>query len=151
MNVVAGVQVFVGVLYGKQGKDLSNWISKNLHEKPYWRILSEGKATIISSRSFPGAKRHDKRNFMRKILPTILDEPWTKGKRISCSKSISKLFPKNRSTGANVHYGFVAGYNQNEYAQLKTDYDKAVWMSKQEYFYPYPEGLELLKRYGLRA
>lgn len=151
MNHFAGVHVFVSVVH-INAKKFSKWRQKNLSRIPYWRIRSKGKTeektTIIAARTVPGANRRDKRHFMEKILPTILAEPWEMGRRISCSHSISQLFPRPNRDNIPVHYCFIPEDKEYEYKRLKTEEDIANWLSQQPIKQLFTAGRELLRKHG---
>jgi hypothetical protein len=153
MFLIARIHVFVLAVYIK-GKELSNWIQNNLRGIPYWWIHSEDgteiKTTIISARKFPGAERKDRRNFMTKILPTILAEPWNTGKRLWHSRSISKLFYKPKPEAKEIYYGCVPKDKVQEYANLKKSEEKAKWLSQQPDIKLYKEGKKLVRQYGFQ-
>lgn len=141
------VQVFVA--YKKErGKELSNFISryvgikcKDYHHK-HCRINGIDESVIISDRKFPGSKRIDKRNFLHDILPEILNSPWEKGQRVSFTRGLNKTKKKAKSG----EYCRLLGHVSEDYDNLHSDEERAVWIKRQAIFKLHNKGKEFLEK-----
>jgi hypothetical protein len=116
------LQVFVGSRK-EDGKELSNFCNRNLRGC-YVRIRCLGETVIISDRKFPGARRHDKKKFLREALPVILDRPWYEGTRVAYSRGFKKVPAKEPVYYARVFYDAA-----EEYKSLRSKKDKAQWIA----------------------
>lgn len=131
MEEHAGVQLFLGPKKGT-GKEITNFLQRKVPGL-YFCIYTEHGSTIISNKTFPGAVRKDKKRYLRVDLPTLLESPWTGGRRISCSTEINRTWEKQKGESTQ-HSGVkkwatVLGCWKRQFEALVTDEEKALWLS----------------------
>lgn len=149
------VHIFVGYRMEK-GKVLSNFTNQNCSGR-YCRINGIDTSVIISDRKFDGAERYDKKKFLDKNLPVIMNQAWEKGKRVSFSKEWVETLAeaeerkeeeKRLNNGITEedsgYWAMVVGNVCTEFYQLQTDKEKKDWLNKQQIYQVYPAGKKFL-------
>jgi len=135
MTKIAGAHLFVATII-KQGKSLSNFTQKKV-KGDYALIKTSNGATLISTRTFLGATRREKKKYLKVDLLEVLSSPWSRGRRVSFSSGIKRLIRSRRSRcGRDVRqiiWAAVRGRRDIEFRNLCTDEEKALWLSNNRY------------------
>lgn len=135
MTRLGGAHLFVATR-SEEGKRLSKFAHKNV-TGDYAIIKTSDGATIIATRTFPGAKRREKKKYLEADLLELLSSPWSRGRRVSFSSGISFLLRgcrnRYRRDAHQINWARVSGKRHMELEKLATDEERALWLSNNRY------------------
>lgn len=143
----AKVEAFAGIfVYTADlelvGKKLTLWIRRNLKSGKYLRLKLPERTVIIAEKSFPDCRRREKRKSLSE-LPGLLAG-------VECGRVISMRRHKRQDGGDKVKrikYGLFNGDHQIEFNALRSEFERARWLSEQKGGKLLPDGDELVRRY----
>lgn len=140
---LSGAHLFVATL-NLRAKELSNFIQKNM-KGLYVSIYTQEGPVVISTKTFPGAMRKEKRHFLDKELRALLESPWERGRRISSSSELRNYWKEDKSSSG--LFALIPYQVDDEYNKLETDQDKAVWLANQKDIKLYSAGKAFIEKH----
>lgn len=142
MKAFAGIFVYTVELL-MVGKELSLWVRRNLKSGKYLRLMLLERTVIIAEKSFPDCRRREKRKSVSE-LPGLLAQ-------VERGRIISKR-RRNRQGGSEkvkrIKYGLFNGDHQIEFNALRSEFERARWLSEHIDGRLLPDGIELVRRYS---
>ena len=128
----------------ERGKDLTSWIKKHV-KGGFWRISSDEDSVILSNRKFEGATRLHRLK-LKQFLRVELEKPWSRGNRVSHSRSFRR--PENDNGPSRV-YGLIDEDYAGPFHALRSEIEQARWLfhNRHRMFREFATGRALLDRY----
>lgn len=143
----AEVKTFAGIfVYTVElvlvGKELTLWIRRNLKIGKYLRLMLLERTVIIAEKSFPNCRRREKRKSVSE-LPGLLAQV-ERGRIISKRRCVRQ---KGGDKVKRIKYGLFNGDHQIEFNSLRSEFERARWLSEHIDGRLLPDGDELVRRY----
>jgi len=128
----------------ERGKDLTSWIKEHV-EGGFWRISSAEDCVILSNRKFEGATRLHRLK-LKQFLRVELEKPWSRGKRVSFSRTYRR--PERVNCPSRV-YGLIDEDYAGPFHALRSEIEQARWLfhNRHRMFREYSAVRALLDRY----
>lgn len=140
-EMFSGAVVSIGEVPMKN-KALSRFISQKV-SKPYFAVHLSDRAMVIAAKGFEGSRPKNKKKFVERDLPKLLDTI-RRGRAISLSRK-EEIMDKNKDESVNQFYGRIPGDRVKEWERLSSDKERADWLRSQPEIRLFKAGKKLLE------